>query len=412
MASTSLRDTPVIDVSPAELEDDPYPFLARLRTQAPVAFVPSLGVWLLTRFEDVKRAHNDVERFQTYGPPALSACFGEHHILNVDGDHHGRYRRGLDASLAPREVSEHFMSMIEAVVETQLHGIAGREEGDLLAEYFEPISVVALACVLGIPEIDADELRHWFHGLIAGGSNVSEDPKVAAYAAGVSADIDRRLAPVFEQKNRQPDGSLISHLLGSAVGSTLSERVADITPTLKLLISGGLQEPGHTGAIVTAALLSDAALRERFAAQPSALARTAIEEGIRWVAPIQQNTRRTRREVTLHSVTIPPGVDVGLSIASANRDEHVFGPDADRYDINRSGRAHIGFGFGTHFCPGNFFGRAVARIAVQRLFERLPDIRLMSLPRFRGYVFRAPVALECRWTPSPDDGLVEKQAAV
>ncbi len=407
MATASLRDTPVIDVSPTELENDPYPFLARLRAQTPVAFVPSLGVWLLTRFEDVKRAHNDVERFRTYGPPALSACFGEHHILNVDGDHHGRYRRGLDASLAPRKVSEHFMSVIEAVVETQLRGIAAGDQGDLLARYFEPISVLALACVLGVPDIEADELRRWFHGLIAGGSNVSDDPKVAAYAAAVSADIDRRLAPVFERKNGQPDGSLISHLLGNAVGGTLAERVADITPTLKLLISGGLQEPGHTGAIVTAALLSDEALRKRFATEPGALVRAAIEEGIRWVAPIQQNTRRTSRKVTLHNVTIPPGVDVGLSIASANRDQHAFGPDADRYDIDRSGRAHIGFGFGTHFCPGNFFGRAVARIAVQRLFERLPDIRLMSPPRFRGYVFRAPVALECRWTPCPDKELVE-----
>lgn len=118
MASASLRDMPVIDVSPAELVDDPYPFLARLRARAPVAFVPSLGVWLLTRFEDVKRAHNDVERFRTFGRAALSACFGEHHILNVDGDHHGRYRRGLDASLAPRKVSEHSMSMIATVVET------------------------------------------------------------------------------------------------------------------------------------------------------------------------------------------------------------------------------------------------------------------------------------------------------
>lgn len=89
------------------------------------------------------------------------------------------------------------MSMIGAVVETQLHGIAGREEGDLLADYFEPISVLALASVLGVPEIEADELRDWFHGLIAGGSNVADDPKVAAYAAGVSAEIDRRLAPVF-----------------------------------------------------------------------------------------------------------------------------------------------------------------------------------------------------------------------
>lgn len=392
--------TPVIDAAPSALEDDPYPFLALLRAQAPVAFVPSLDMWLLTRFDDVKLAHRDLEQFRTAGPPSLSECFGEHHILNVDGDQHARYRGGVDASLAPRTVSERFIGMIEAVVDTQLDLVAGRGTGDLLAEYFEPISVLALASVLGIPDVDSDELRRWFRGLIAGGSNISEDPGIAAYAAAISAEIDLRLEPVFERKDREPDDSLISQLLQRAVGSTLGDRVADITPTLKILISGGLQEPGHTAAITTAALLSDKGLRLRFAAQPSVLVRSAIEEGIRWVAPIQQNTRRTSRPVTLHGVTIPEGVDVGLSVASANRDERVFGADADRFDISRSGHSHLGFGFGTHFCPGNFYGRAVARIAVTRLFERLPDVSLVSPPRFRGYVFRAPTALDCRWTPS------------
>jgi cytochrome P450 len=392
--------TPILDVAPEELEDDPYPFLARLRSEAPVAFVPSLDIWLLSRFEDVKRAHSDVERFHTAGPPNLSECFGEHHILNVDGEQHARYRHGVDASLAPRSVSERLTAMIETVIGSGLELIAQRGSGDLLADYFEPISVLALGRVLGIPEVGADELRHWFRGLIAGGSNISSDPQIAAYAAGVSEEIDHRLAPVFERKHREPDDSLISHLLEQAAGSTLAARVADITPTLKLLISGGLQEPGHTAAITTAAVLSDDSLRERFAAHPSELARSAIEEAIRWVAPIQQNTRRTSRPVTLHGVTIPAGADVGLSVASANRDEAVFGADADRFDISRAARAHIGFGFGAHFCPGNFFGRAVARAAVTRLFEELSDVSLVSPARFRGYVFRAPIALHCRWTPS------------
>jgi cytochrome P450 len=392
------RLAPVVDVSTSELEDDPYPFLSRLRARAPVAFVPSLDLWLLTRFDDVKRAHSDLVRFTTYGPPNLSACFGEHHILNVDGEQHARYRRGVDASLAPRNVGERFMGVIDAVVDAELRLIGGRGAGDLLADYFEPISVLALASVLGIPDVGAAQLRHWFRGLIAGGSNISGDPQIAAYAAGVSAEIDRTLAPVFEQKDREPDGSLISHLLEQAAGHTLAERVADVTPTLKILIAGGLQEPGHTAAITTAALLSDETLRQRFAARPSELARPAIEEAIRWVAPIQQNTRRTSVPVRLHGVTIPAGVDVALSVASANRDERVFGADSDHFDMSRSGRSHVGFGFGTHFCPGNFFGRAVARTAVTRLFEDIPDVTLASAPRFRGYVFRAPLELLCRWT--------------
>jgi cytochrome P450 len=393
---------PVLDACAAELEEDPYPALARLRAQAPVAFVPSLDLWLLTRFDDVKRAHSDVARFTTYGPANLSACFGEHHMLNVDGDQHARYRRGADASLAPRAVGERLMGAIEAVVDAQLELIVERGDADLLADYFEPVSVLALRHVLGIGEVDADELRHWFRGLMAGGSNISADPEIAAFAAGVSAEIDRRLAPVFERKDREPDDSLISHLLQRAAGNTLGERVADITPSLKLLIAGGLQEPGHTAAITTAALLSDESLRRRFAAQPSELARPAVEEAVRWVAPIQQNTRRTSVPMTLHGVTIPAGVDVGLSVASANRDERVFGAGSDRYDISRSGRSHIAFGFGPHFCPGNFFGRAVARTAVTRLFEELPDVALTSAPRFRGYVFRAPIALRCRWTAPSD----------
>jgi cytochrome P450 len=396
MAVTS----PVVDVSVAELEDDPYPFLAMLRAEAPVAYVPALGLWMLTRFDDVKLAHGDRERFETYGPPALSECLGEHHILNVDGDQHRRYRDGLHASLAPRIVSDRLTDAIERVVERQLDAIAGLGGGDLVGSYFEPISVLALGEVVGIPEVGADELRRWFHALIAGSSNIAGDRAVAEYANGVSREIDARLAPVLEAKDAAPDGSLLAHLLEHADGGTLAERVHDITPTVKIVVSGGLQEPGHAASTTAAALLSDDALRDRFAADPSALIGDAIEEAVRWVAPIQQNTRRARVPFERHGVTIPAGVDVGLSVASANRDEGAFGPDADRFDIDRRRRVHLGFGFGQHFCPGNYFGRAVARIAVQRLFERLPDVQLSQAPRFRGYVFRAPAELTCCWTPN------------
>lgn len=399
MTAAAAAPVPVIDVSVTELEDDPYPFLASLREDAPVAYVPPLGVWLLTRFDDVKRAHADREHFVTYGPPALSECLGEHHPLNVDGAQHRRYRDGLAASLAPRSVSERFTGVIAAVVERQLDTItqSGTDQADLVPDYFEPISVLALGEVLGIPEVGADELRRWFRALIAGSSNIAGDRKIAEYANGVSREIDGYLAPVFAAKDAEPDGSLIAHLLAHADGATLAERVADITPTVKVVVSGGLQEPGHAASTVAAALLGDDVLRARFAVDPAALIDSAIEEGVRWVAPIQQNTRRTKQPFTLHGVTIPAGVDVGLSVASANRDVRAFGADADRFELDRPRHMHLGFGFGQHFCPGNYFGRAVVRAAVTKLFDRLPDIHLTGSPRFRGYIFRAPATLPCAW---------------
>jgi cytochrome P450 len=380
-----------------ELEDDPYPALAWLRERAPVAFLPATGMWLLTRFADVREAHRDSERLRTYGPPELSECLGEHHMLNVEGAQHARYRAGLHASLSPRAVSERAAEAIEAVVASQLDAFAPAGVGDLVADYFEPISVRALGAILGVPDIATDELRRWFHAIIAGSSNLSGDRAIAEHANRVSAEIDERLRPALERAARDPDGSLLSHLLERADGETVAERIADISPTIKLVLSGGLQEPGHGASTVAAALLSDARVRLRFAAAPGELIDSAVDEGLRWVAPIQHDTRRTRGPFPVGGVTIPAGVDVGLSVASANRDARVFGADADRFDLDRAAPAHVSFGFGAHFCPGNYFGRVVIRTAVRALFERLPEIELTAPVRFRGFVFRAPVALPCRW---------------
>jgi cytochrome P450 len=380
-----------------ELEDDPYPALAWLRRRAPVAFLPATGMWLLTRFDDVREAHRDGDRLRPYGPPELSECLGEHHMLNVEGPQHDRYRAGLAGSLSPRAVSERWAEEIEAVVASQLARIAPIGAGDLVAQYFEPVSVRALGRVLGVPGLDAGELRRWFRALIAGSSNLAGDREVAEHANRVSAEIDERLRPELERMAREPDGSLLSQMLAHAGGDGVRERIADITPTVKLVVSGGLQEPGHGASTVAAALLGDAALRARFAAAPAELAEAAVEEGLRWVAPIGHNTRRTRAPITLHGTTIPADADVGLSVASAGRDERAFGPDADRYDIDRCHGPHVAFGYGPHFCPGNYFGRVVIRTAIRRLFEALPDVELTEPVRFRGFIFRAPVALRARW---------------
>jgi cytochrome P450 len=165
-----------------------------------------------------------------------------------------------------------------------------------------------------------------------------------------------------------------------------------------VILLGGMQEPGHAaGSTVVGLLESDQA--EALAADPAGLVRDAVEEGLRWVSPIGTQTRRTTREMELGGALVPAGANVGLLVSSANRDEEVWGDDADRYDLFRQRRNHAAFGFGPHFCSGHHFSRVQMRIAIQRLFERLPGLHLdpRRPPELRGWEFRAPLHLHVTW---------------
>ena len=266
-----------------------------------------------------------------------------------------------------------------------------------MSEYFEPISVLSLGSMLGLAEIDGDTLRRWFHGLAQGAINFEDDPARWEIADATGAEIDRTLAPILERLWETPDASTISTMLQHAEGS-FDERVAMILPTLKVILLGGMQEPGHAAGTTVAGLL-ESGQAAAVAADPAGLVRDAIEEGLRWVAPIGTQTRRVRVETELGGASLPVGANLGALVSSANRDEEVWGPTADAYDLFRPRRNHGAFGFGPHFCSGHHFSRVQMRIAVQRLFERLPSLRsdLERPPVFSGWEFRAPQHLHVHW---------------
>ena len=191
----------------------------------------------------------------------------------------------------------------------------------------------------------------------------------------------------------EPDGSTISTMLQHARGS-FEERVARILPTLKVILLGGMQEPGHAGGSTLVGLLESGQL-PAVAAAP-ALVPLAVEEGLRWVSPIGTQTRRARVDLELGGVPVAAGANLGLLVSSANRDESVWGPAADAFDLHRPRRNHAAFGFGPHFCSGHHFSRVQMRIALRRLVERFPRLMLHPdrPPVFTGWEFRAPRNLD------------------
>lgn len=396
----TAADTWVESITVEQLDEDPYPIYARMRRKAPVCFVPAVGLWFVTRWADVELVTSQPALIDSRVTPSpLDRAMGGESILVLDGEPQRKLRAMLDPSLRPRVVEASAPDLIEPVVAELLDRLAGRDEAELMAEYFEPISVRGLGRVLGLGHVEGDTLRRWFHDLAQGAINFEDDRARWHISDAVGAEIDRELQPVLEQMWAEPDGSTISTMLQHAEGS-YDERVAQILPTLKVILLGGMQEPGHAGGSTLVGLLAAGQAAE-VAADPDRLVRDAIEEGLRWLSPIGTQTRRAKAALELGGVTVPAGANLGALVSSANRDEDVWGPDADAFDLHRPRRNHAAFGFGAHFCSGHHFSRVQMRIALGCLLERYPRLQLdpERPPRFRGWEFRAPEHLHVRLEP-------------
>jgi cytochrome P450 len=208
-------------ITVADLEADPYPVYELLRRDAPVAFMPCLDVWMVTRWADVEVALDDVDRFPAHveGSPTDRALGGVS-MMTTDGEPAKRMRRPFDSTLRPRAVEATMPEVFERLCAERLDAIAVAGGGDLLAEYFEPVSVTSLAHAIGIADrVDVATLVRWFAGLAAGVSNYENDAGKADLCDQVSAEIDEVLLPIFEQRLTDPDEGMISNLVHAVEGS-------------------------------------------------------------------------------------------------------------------------------------------------------------------------------------------------
>ncbi len=379
-----------------DLDRDPYPIYARLRSEAPVAWVPAVNLWLVTRAADVEFVTTHPELFSAHVDDSpLDRSFGGPTILTVDGPAHLDLRRSLDAKYKPRVVTSYIDDLVTPIAQAALDALlAGpARSAELMASYFEPISVLSLGAVLGLGHLPAQTLQDWFHGLAMGAINFENDPEKQRINDETAARIDTELRPLMERLRTDPDGSTIASMLTVDRMRTIEE----VLPSLKVIILGGMQEPGHGAGSCLLGLLQDPGQLALVRSEP-ALWDDAVHEGLRWVAPIGTQTRQAVTDVEVAGTVIPAGAPVGAVVASACRDEAEF-DDPDRFDIRRRRAPNAAFGYGPHFCAGHAFARGQERIALQLLVEALPDLALD--PRhdvvFRGWEFRAPAELHVTW---------------
>jgi cytochrome P450 len=361
----------------AELEFDPYPALARLRADEPVAEVPDLGMWLVTRWDDVELVHQRPDLFTSATEPSwLNSVLGVN-MLGSDGADHRRLKDALQPTFTPSATGAWVSERLPQICHELIDGF-DPSGTDLMTAYAEPIAVRALQDSLGWHNVSWQQIGEWTRGVCTGLANFANDPHLAAIAATANeASGESILAGVVPQ---------LAH-----TGLAPDEIVSNV----RLCMSGGINEPRDGIALVTWALLTHPQALDECRAD-GGLWRAACEELFRWISPVATSTRQATTDVDLGGATIPAGALVAAVLSSANRDERHWS-GADRYDIHRKEGPHLAFAAGAHVCLGAWLGRATVRVAVQTLFARLPGLRIAGPVEIRGFEFRGPLRLDVDW---------------
>jgi cytochrome P450 PksS len=397
-----------VDLVSQEHKANPFPFYARLRHEAPVfhTSLPMLGeVWLVSRYDDVISVLKD-ERFvkdprnaglnqrktvPQWLPESLRTL--DQNMLNVDEPAHKRLRALVNKAFSRRGV-EHMKGRIEAIADERLDAMAAAGSADLVKDFAQPLPLIVISELLGIPRQDLGKLHRWSKATISQTSQLSllfSMPKFLGFV--------RYLRRLFEQRRQATQDDMLTALVQAEEdGDQLSAN--ELMAMALLLIVAGHETTVNLIAVGVLALLQHPDQRDSLIREPELIG-PAVEELLRFTSPVELGSEYHAREtVMLHGVAIKRGERVLPVLASANRDETQF-DSPDRLDLARDPNRHVALGSGIHFCLGAQLARMEGRIAFRKLFERIPGLELgvpaERLPWKKQIGLRGLESLPVKW---------------
>ncbi|MEU8074393.1 cytochrome P450 [Catellatospora citrea] len=360
-----------------EATSAPHPVYAQLREEAPaheIQLTPTFTAWLITRYDDARRALNDPRLskniagtpIRTGGgwPDELRAAM-DSHMLSNDPPAHTRLRRLVSSVFTARRIAD-LRPDVQRISDELLDGFAGRDEVDLIGEYAFPLPLQVICELLGVPMDDRDSFRQWSNTIIA--SAMAQGDALAA-----ATSMNAYVRELVERKRAEPDAALLSALVSAAdEGDRLTED--ELTSLVFLLLLAGHETTVNLIGNGVYLLLSHPEQLARLRADRK-LVSPAIEEFLRYESPVKTSTFRMATEpVEFDGVTVPAGAIVMVSLLSANHDPQVFA-DPERFDPARTDNQHLAFGHGIHYCLGAPLARLEGEIAFNGLLDRFPKLR-------------------------------------
>ncbi len=387
-----MNTAPRFDIDPAAFWRDPYPTLARLRAEAPIAFVPQLGSTLFTRRDDIFVSEKIIDVFSSHQPNGLMNKLMGHNMMRKDGDAHMAERKAIFPSVSPKTVKAHWSGAFQAHADRLLDELAPMGRADLVKALALPLSAECLKDITGLTNMRFQDMDAWSQAMIDGIANYGGDPAIEARCHAATAGIDAAIDEMAPVVAKAPNPSLLSIMLESGMA------MESVRANIKLAISGGQNEPRDAIAGCIWALLIHP---EQLTLVGSGKARwmQVFEEYARWISPIGMSPRRIARPWSINGIDLEPDDRVFFMFGSANRDEAYF-RDGDKFDVMRDTSKSIAFGAGPHFCAGAWASRAmVADVALPSVFARLKGLRLDETEpvRIGGWAFRGLLNLPAAW---------------
>ena len=232
-----MSNAPHFDIDMAAFWADPYPDLARMRREAPVAFVPQLGSTIFTRRDDIFSQEKRTDVFSSHQPAGLMNTLMGHNMMRRDGDAHMSERAAMFPAVSPRTVRDTWLRQFQAHADRILDQLAPRGRADLCKAFALPLSAECLKDITGLTNMRFEDMDAWSQAMIDGIANYSGNKEVEARCHAATAGIDAAIDDMIPVLTKHPNTSILSVLLAGG------QPMQSVRTNVKLAISGGQNEP-------------------------------------------------------------------------------------------------------------------------------------------------------------------------
>ena len=379
----------MINFSDPAFVENPYPALKELRQVGKPVWHEEVGMFLAARHVDA----NAVLRTKTLGrlftPKEPESQWNEFNWLHSDSlldsepPKHTRLR-SLVGKAFSRSRIEALRPEVERIANLLLdeaeNKLSTNGQFDLIADYAEPLPVKVIAALLGFPDEDEHLLRPWSQSIV---KMYEVNPSLEAQTEAQQAahEFAEYVRDLMNKRKAQPSSDLISELATvEEAGEKLNAQ--ELIATCVLLLNAGHEASVNGFGNGMVATFEREDQLELLRKNPRAIADTAIEEFLRFDAPLHLFERTATADTEIGGIVVKTGQKIASLLGSANRDETVF-DRADELDLTREQNPHIGFGAGIHFCLGAPLSRIEMSASLPLLFERFPALSLKETPKRR-----------------------------
>jgi cytochrome P450 len=385
----------MIDFNDAEFIENPYPQLAKLREAGKPVWHEESNLFLAANYADANAVLRNRSLGRIFKPREPESAWGEFNWLHSDSlldsepPKHTRLRSLLVKAFNKNKIDS-LRPDVERLTAQLLEGIeqklADTGEFDVIADFAEPLPVKVIAALLGFPDEDEHLLRPWSQAIVKM-YEINPSEQTQADAQRASQEFAEYVRGLMEERKRNPGTDLISDLAAvEEDGQKLNAQ--ELIATCVLLLNAGHEASVNGFGNGFVAMLKRPEQHALLVQDPFGLASSAVDEFVRFDAPLHLFERTATADVEIGGVLVKEGQKIAALLGSANRDETVF-DRADQMDITRDPNPHIGFGAGIHFCIGAPLARMEMSTSLPALIAKYPKLEFASEPvRRPGFVLR------------------------